>query len=185
MPILPKEPDTFPAELFTSPAIQAAGTDWWAAYTLSRREKELLRRLRVLNIPHYCPTVTKKWRSPAGRVRTSQIPLFPGYVFMQADADQRQSAIKTNCISRTLPVSNSQELLADLGQIWQLIESEVALTQESRIQPGQSVRVISGPLQGVEGTVIRREGREHLLVSVQFLQQGASVLIEDFQVESI
>ena len=37
----------------------------------------------------------------------------------------------------------------------------------------------------VEGVVVRRQNRERLLVAVRFLQQGASLLLEDFQVEAI
>ena len=35
----------------------------------------------------------------------------------------------------------------------------------------------------MEGVVIKRRGQDQLLVAVKFLQQGASVAIEDFLVE--
>jgi len=35
------------------------------------------------------------------------------------------------------------------------------------------------------GTVIRRHGGDRLLIAVHFLQRGASVLLDDFQVERI
>ncbi|NQT12752.1 MAG: antitermination protein NusG, partial [Planctomycetes bacterium] len=54
-----------------------------------------------------------------------------------------------------------------------------------RLKPGMRVRVRSGSLENLEGVVIRREGRERLLVAVAFLQQGASVSIEDVQLERI
>ena len=47
------------------------------------------------------------------------------------------------------------------------------------------VRIRSGPLTGLEGLVIRRRGQDRLLVAVEFLQQGASVQIDDFEVERI
>ena len=37
----------------------------------------------------------------------------------------------------------------------------------------------------VEGVVIRRRGETRLLVSVRFMQQGASVAIEDYMVEPV
>ena len=40
-------------------------------------------------------------------------------------------------------------------------------------------------MAGMEGTVIKRRGVDRLLVVVKFLQQGASVQLEDFQVEPI
>ena len=183
MPILPKEPDTFPENLFEDfPGDEAT---WWAMYTLSRREKELMRFLRSFEVPHYCPLIAKKSKSKSGRVRTSYIPLFPGYVFVNAGAEQRRRALQSNCISKTLEIADYNDVLTDLRNVRLLVESNAPLTQEARIQPGQRVRVISGPFSGVEGTVLSRRGEERLLVSVQFLQQGASVAIEDFQVEPI
>jgi hypothetical protein len=56
---------------------------------------------------------------------------------------------------------------------------------ESRLAPGRRVRVRHGALAGLEGTVLLRRGRTRLLVAVDFLQQGASVDIEDYCLEAI
>ena len=65
MPILPGEPDIYPQELFDRLGqIEAESTQWWAMYTLARREKELMRRLRALDIAFYSPLVHKRTRSP-------------------------------------------------------------------------------------------------------------------------
>ena len=184
MPILSKEPDIFPTDLFSSPATNCSRA-WWVLYTLSRREKDLSRRLRKLQIPHYAPVVKRRTRSAAGRVRESFIPLFPGYVFVAAGEEQRYQAVTTNCVSRCLPVSDTAQLVHDLRQIQQLVQSDAPLTPEERIVPGTRVRVCSGPLLGLEGFVQQRRGQRRLVVAIEFLQQGASVLIEDWQLENI
>ncbi len=186
MPILPSEPDIYPRELLEQPA---AGdlelAPWWAMYTLARREKELMRRLRTMEIGFYAPLIVKRTRSPGGRVRTSFVPLFPSYVFVRASEQQRHQALTTNCISRTLSVPDAASLVRDLRQIRRLIELDAPLTVEARIEPGRRVRVRSGPMAGLEGTVLKRRGKDWLVVAVEFLQQGASVLLEDFQVEAL
>ena len=186
MPILPPEGDIHPENLFEDDAL---GTDperrWWALYTLPRREKDLMRRLRSLDIAHYGPLVKKRNRSPSGRVRTSQVPLFAGYVFLCGDEGARYQAMTTNCISRCLDVDDAEQLLHDLRQIRRLILSDKPMTPEARIQPGTQVRIRTGPLAGMEGVVVKRRGGDRLLVVVKFLQQGASIQIEDFQVEAV
>lgn len=152
---------------------------------MARREKELMRRLRALNIAYYSPLVHKRARSPGGRVRESYIPLFPSYVFLCGDETQRQQALTTQCISRTLAVPDTGRLVHDLRQIQRLIELDAPLTVEARIEPGRRVRVRSGSMAGLEGTVVKRRGKDWLVVVVEFLQQGASVLLEDFQVEPL
>jgi transcription antitermination factor NusG len=186
MPILPREPDIYPAELFLDLAGESAPVgQWWAMYTMARREKELMRRLRAMEIPFYAPLVHKRTRSPGGRVRESYVPLFPSYVFVRGTQPQRVQALTTNCVARTIDVADPARLADDLRQIQRLIELDAPLTIEARIQPGRRVRVRSGPMTGLEGTVLKRRGRDWLLVAVEFLQQGASVLLEDFQVEPL
>jgi transcriptional antiterminator RfaH len=185
MPILPRETDLFPKNLLDAEIDTCVDAFWWAFYTLSRREKELMRRLLALEIPFYCPLVPKRNRSPSGRVRTSYVPLFTGYVFCRGSNEQRQHALTTNCISRSLPVTNADTLVRDLQQIQRLISSNTPLTPESRIQTGTLVRIKNGLLKGLEGVVLKRHSGDRLLVAVEFLQQGASVALDDFQVEEI
>jgi transcriptional antiterminator RfaH len=184
MPLLALEPDLLPADLLDR-SESPADYGWWVLYTMSRREKELMRRLAASGTGFYGPLVKHRKRSPAGRVRTSHLPLFPGYVFLCGDEDARRGALATNCVSRCLAVSDSRRLVEDLRQIRRLIESNVPLTPEARLEPGQRIRVCSGSLRGLEGTVIKRHGQQRLLVAVEFLQQGASVQIEDCGVERI
>jgi transcription antitermination factor NusG len=186
MPILPQEPDIFPDDLLEAgPAVQVPGTKWWALYTLARREKELVRRLRAMEVPHYGPMIRRRTRSPAGRARTSHVPLFPGYVFLRGTEAERARSMATGCVSRCLEVPDAEELAQELRQIHRLIESQAPLSPEARIEPGNRVRIRSGSLAGLEGTVVRRRGTDRLLVVVTFLQRGASVQLDDYHVECV
>ena len=184
MPILPKQPDCFPPDLLDLPE---AGPDsrWLVYYTISRREKDLMRKLEAAEIPFYCPLIHRRLKAAGGRTRSSYVPLFPGYVFSQADDEQRRAALATNTIARWIPVTNERMLVDDLRAIRQLIATDCPLTPEARLEAGQAVRVRSGALQGIEGTVIRRRGEERLLVAVRFLNQGASIELEDVDLEPI
>ncbi len=186
MPILGKEPEIFPDNLLELPETgNEEGRQWWALYTLSRREKELMRRLRSLEISFYCPIIAHRQRSPAGRIRTSFLPMFSNYVFLYGTPDDRYKALTTNCISRDIVVGDDQRLTHDLKQIYGLIEAGVPLRPESRLEAGEPVCVRSGAFRGYEGFIVRREGETRLLVAVNFLQQGASLLLDDCEVEPL
>ncbi len=118
-------------------------------------------------------------------MRTSFVPLFSSYVFLRGNESQRYEALRTNCISRCLEVDDQTQLVHDLQQVRLLIGCGAPLTPESRIGPGMRVRVRTGFLAGMEGTVVKRRGHQRLLVAVQFLQQGASVELDDCQVEQL
>jgi len=191
MPILPRQRDVFPDDLLEDSAAQAiygravGELGWVAFYTLSRREKDLMRKLEASTIPFYAPLVKRRMRSPSGRTRLSFVPLFPGYVFSLVDDDQRRTALATNTVARWLPIGDPAGFVSDLRNIKRLIATEQPLTPEALLEPGQPVRVRSGPLQGLEGTVVKRRGGERLVVAVRFLNQGASIELEDVDLERL
>jgi len=186
MPTLAAETDLYPIDLLDRDNWpDDDGRRWWALYTRSRCEKELMRRLRALEIPFYGPTIETRGRTPQGRIRTSFIPLFANYVFLYGDESHRYTALTTNCVSRDLRVVDGQQLACDLRQLRQMILSGLPIAPEVRLQPGTRIRVRSGPLCGQEGFVLRRRGETRLLVAVRFLQQGASVQIDECDLERL
>ena len=192
MPILPRQRDVFPGGLLdggdADPLGKAAAAEdarWIAFYTLARREKDLMRKLEAAHVPFYAPLIPRRLHTAGGRVRHSYVPLFPGYVFATVDDEQRRDALATNTIARWLPIPDEKLLVSDLRAIKRLIDSEYPLTPEARIEPGQFVRVKSGPLRGVEGIVLKRRGEQRLMVAVRFLNQGASIELEDVDLERI
>jgi transcriptional antiterminator RfaH len=187
MPIRAAEPDCYPANLlddYLLPDFAKANEPrrWWAAYTLPRQEKSLARQLLAMEIPFYLPLVSQV-RFVRGRRQKSFLPVFSSYVFVCATDDQRIGALETNRIAQLFSTPHEDGLTRDLRNIRALIESGEPLTLESRLQAGQRVRVKNGALEGIEGTIVERRGEERLLVSVEFLQQGVSILISDYQVE--
>ncbi|WDQ15836.1 transcription termination/antitermination protein NusG [Rhodopirellula sp. P2] len=183
MPILPFEPDCYPENLIDQE--ESLDSPWWLLYTKSRQEKAVIRKLREVGVPHYAPMIKQRFRSPAGRLRESFVPLFATYVFLRGDDQARYEAICTGSVLKASEILEVPDLLDDLRQIQSLIEMGVPLTVESRLEPGQKVRVKNGTFAGYEGTVIRRENESRLLVYVRFMQQGVSVKLEDCQVEKI
>jgi transcription antitermination factor NusG len=186
MPILAQQSEIYPDDLFSRENLGIeTEVGWWAMYTMSRREKHLMRQLVRLEIPFYCPIIPKRNRSPGGRIRTSYCPLFSNYVFLYGDNEQRYEAMTTNCVARYTRVVDGAELTRDLQRIYELIQAGVPLTPESRLVAGDRVRVRNGPFRGYEGCVIRRQGQRRLLVAVNFLQQGASFTLEDCELEPV
>lgn len=182
MPILKPEPDCFPEDLLEHVADDAP---WWACYTRSRQEKQLMRSLRKADIAHYAPIISRRYRSPAGRIRESFIPLFANYVFVCGDEMARYQAVCTGCVSSTLAVTDTAAFVKDLRQIQQLVQTGAPLSPEARIEAGDLVRIRSGQFAGFEGRVERRHQQTVLIVEVRFMNQGASVALDDCQFDLI
>lgn len=184
MPILKEEPSLFPETLLDDCAGERSDRRWLVIYTKARQEKALSRELFAFQVPFYLPLV-KKTTLAKGRKRISFVPLFSGYVFLYATEAERIKSMTTNRISRILTVNDPVRLASDLAQIHRLIASDAPLTVEQQLAPGDRVRVKQGALMGLEGTVLVRRGVRRLLVRVNFLQQGASVQLDDFLLERL
>jgi len=184
MPILASETSLFPHNLLSDFTTIPSERRWWAVYTRSRMEKSLARQLLAMEVPFYLPLIPKTNRI-AGRTVKSLLPLFGGYLFMYGNDEERIRALETKRVAHIWQSQQADEMTRDLQNVQTLIESGVPLTPEGRLQPGDRVRVKTGLLMGLEGVVVSRRGEDRLLIAVNFLQQGVSIQISDFQVEPI
>jgi transcriptional antiterminator RfaH len=188
MPILPAEPDFYPPELWdelTTGQPARGGLVWWCLHTKPRQEKATGRELRKLGLRFYLPQVLKEDRTPQGRKIRSVIPLFPNYLFLHGDFNDRVSALRGNRLVNVLEVSDQESLERDLRQIHRMLNSGLPVQPEPAVPVGARVRITTGPLTGVEGTVIRRAKRDQFVAVVRFLGRGATVDLEDWQVEQL
>lgn len=184
MPILHAEPAIFPEDLWEQVVHPPEDHRWWAIYTKARQEKAFARQMLAMEIPFFLPLVPRDHLIRGRRIQSSS-PLFAGYVFLFGTDAQRVQGLTTNRVSRVLPVPDQRQLVDDLTNLHTLIQSGTPLAAETGLEEGRRVRITGGPLRGIEGTVVTRRGQTRLLVSITFLQRGASVEIDDLLVEPI
>ena len=111
MPILPAEPDLYPEDLWRR--IESGleeGKRWWCLHALPRQEKSAARHMRSKFLSYYLPLVVQEGRTPGGRKTRSQVPLFPGYLFLLGDDHERVEAVKGNNLANVLEVVDQSKL---------------------------------------------------------------------------
>lgn len=190
MPVLSPEPFVFPEDLLGMEGAESYAENeqdrWWVLHTRPRSEKALARQLLRRGISFFLPLQEHKRRIQRRLVR-SQLPLFPGYLFFLGDDESRWAALETNFVVNSLHVENQQQLSDDLVNLYNVIQTGTLLSPEARLQPGMPAEIVSGPLAGYRGRVIRRQGSHTLkfTIEVQFLQQGASVEVDSSMVRAL
>ncbi len=185
MPILPLEQSVFPETLFQDGAdSNPDGRVWWVLHTKPRQEKSLAREMLQAGVPFYLPLVSRR-SVLRGHVQHAHVPLFTSYFFLLASRDERITALTTKRVVSSLDVVDQPKLWHDLAQINRLISSGAPITLEERLTPGTAVEISSGPLAGLRGTIIRAASGRRFVVQVNFIQQGASVLLDDFHLTPV
>ncbi len=187
MPILPAEPDLHPSDLWKEggEGRNAANARWWCLHTKPRQEKAVARLLRFQDIAYYLPQAVKVERTPRGRKTRSLIPLFPGYLFLLGPDSARTEAVRTNRLVQVLDVVDQENLVRELRQIHRMLTSGLPVLPEPALPVGSRVRITSGPLTGIEGVILRHGKRDQFVAVVHFLGRGATVDLEDWQVEPV
>src|SRR5437763_6522842 len=159
MPILPKESDIFPDDLFVMPTADAP---WEIAHLRSRQEKSVARLLREAGRPFYLPQLSETKKS-SGRTFVSHHPMFPGYIFLRRVEGLRQTLWRTSAVANMIEVPDQAQLTAKLLQIRQLQASGAVLTPRIEFAPGDAVRILEGSFAGYSGIVIKERGSLRLI----------------------
>jgi transcription antitermination factor NusG len=162
----------------------AGASPWYAAYTLPRHEKAVAEHLGFREVETYLPLYlsARRW---AGRRAMVQLPLFPGYVFVRISDGERIRVLEHPSVLRLVTFGGRPASLAD-GEIDRL-RAALELGKAEPFPfliPGKRVRVKSGPLAGVEGTILRRKGRMRLVVSVETIQRSIIFDLDATDLES-
>lgn len=169
---------TYPDDLFDNPGIDKFGERiWWVLHVRPRQEKQLVVYLQSKRVPFYLPLVPRRWRLRK-RLMTSQVPLFPGYLFLLGNRDERIVALSSHRVVRALDVTDQDRLRRDLIQTKQLITTGVPVTSEDCLVPGTPVEIATGPLAGLKGQIVSTANGRRFIVRVDFIQRGASVQID-------
>ena len=185
MPILDKDIDVFPEDLLWQRPSGVPDQCWFGLYTKPRQEKALTRRLHAMGKSFCGLLAPNEIRTPAGRKKISHLPLFPGYVFLFGSDVDRYDAVCTNRVIDVLIVNDGERLRDDLLKIHTAISSGCRVTRVNRLEEGQQVRVVSGPLVGQTGFYVKKKSQSRLILSLSFINQAASVEIDEQLVEPV
>ena len=155
---------------------------WYVAHTRPRREKKLVEYCDDIGVSTTLPcyTATHKYR---GKKVTFQKPLFPGYVFLQANPEQRATIYQSDHVANLLDVFDQELFVQQLSDILQALESGLEIMLAPEIGKGSRVKIKSGPLAGMEGWVEERYGMDVVLLRLDFIGQAAAVKLTAPEIE--
>ncbi len=162
---------------------------WYATYTKSRHEQKVNGHLLRKNIETFLPLI-EKWSRRKDRRKKIKVPLFPSYVFVRVlmTPYSHLEVLKTDGVVQILGTDGKPIPIPDeqIFAIQALMKNGMAITPFPYLKEGMRVRVINGPLMGIEGILLKTQPRKHRLVlSVDLLKEAVSVEIDELDVEPL
>jgi transcriptional antiterminator RfaH len=157
---------------------------WFVAHTKARCEKKLAEEARELKIDVVLPCY-KITRRYLRKTVDFEKPLFPGYLFLRMLPSQRQRIYQSNKLANLLDVVDQQALESQLNAVMRALESGLEVRLAPEIGVGKRVRILDGPLRGIEGVVEERDGASRVLLQIEFIAQAASVRLDADHLELV
>jgi len=159
---------------------------WYALYTRHQHEKIVALALSGKGVEVFVPLYTsvRRWKD---RNKKLQLPLFPGYVFMQNPENRWQPILATPGVHSVVGFGGrpTEIPISEIEAVRRVVGGSFGAEPHPFLKCGDQVRVTAGPLQGLEGLLLRKKSLWKLLVSVDMLQRSVAVEIDATMVERI
>ncbi len=170
-----------PAPLEARPG---APLSWYAIWTNSHCEQLVYDQLLAGGFEPFLPRI-EVWSRQGSKRRVVSAPLFPGSLFLRHPAMTKASYVE---------LCQARGLVRVLGERWDRLEvvpereleairkaldARLPVMPHPCLRDGERVRILHGPLAGVEGILIRTKPTKGLIVlRVALLQRSVAVEVD-------
>jgi len=153
---------------------------WYAVYANANHEKRVAQELEKRSIEHLLPLFESVRRWKDRRIRL-EVPLFPGYIFVRLALRDRLKVLQIPGVVNLIsfgghPASLSEK---DIQTLQNCVLHRIQVEPHQYLQSGKRARVKSGPLQGLEGIILRRKNRTRFILSFDLIKRSVAVEIDD------
>jgi transcription antitermination factor NusG len=151
------------------------GMKWFALAVRFGLERVVAEALQSKSFEAFAPLCLR--RQSDRRIQETETPLFPGYAFAKFEARFRLPILMTpgvRCVvgyGRTPVPLDSNEI----ETIRNVVRYRAIVEQCPYLPLGSKVRVVRGPLAGVEGVLIETRSSLRVVLSVSLIRQSVRV----------
>lgn len=164
---------------------------WFAAYTRNNFARRVKSRLEEAGVECYLPM---RWQERVynGRKRRIEVPLIPNVVFIRVEPDACYDLVNELSLPmryvldraerRPAPITDKQ--MNDFRFLVEMPDDCLTLV-DIPLAAGDRVRVIAGPMKGIEGELIRLKGHRRVVVRLNDVISVATTYIPATMLEKI
>ncbi|MDR3726327.1 MAG: UpxY family transcription antiterminator [Terracidiphilus sp.] len=162
------------------------GPGWWAVYTRHQHEKVVANMLMAKGLEVFLPLYEslRYWKD---RKKKLLMPLFPGYLFVRENIGGPLPILTTPGTHMILTRGEHLEVISDdeIQTIWRATEDPSRIEPHPFLNSGERVRITSGPLQNIQGILVRKKNLYRLVLSVEMLAQSVAIEVDASNAEPV
>jgi len=159
---------------------------WYAVFTVPQNEKSVVRHLNSRYVESFLPTYesVRVWKNRQSM--KTDLALFPSYLFVNVDRGERVKVLQTPGVlhivgngHQPLPLDDAEIEVLRLALVGRKVEPYRDLVV------GEKVRVRTGVLQGIEGTLVRRNSCLRFVLTLNLINQHAAIEVDADTLEAV
>jgi transcription antitermination factor NusG len=126
----------------------------------------------------------RKW---SDRIKETELPLFPGYLFCRFDPQDRLPILKTPGLISIVGIGKTPVPVdeVEITALRRLVNFGLPSKPWPYLQIGQRVKINYGVLSGLEGILIGSKGHHRIVLSVTLLQRSVATEIDSAWVDPV
>jgi len=166
--------------------IQKSQACWYALYTCARHEKRVAEQIEQRRLSCFLPLYrsVRRWKD---RRKELQLAVFPGYVFVHMPLSSKRQVLEVPGVVQLVSFNGKPAALPadEIEALKSRLSSDAKAEPHPYLRAGKKVRVQRGPLQGLEGVILRRKDRCRLIFSIELIQRSLAIEVDEADLEAI
>jgi transcription antitermination factor NusG len=165
---------------------QEIPSEWYAVQTRPRHEKRVAAEVRARDMEEFLPTHRSRHRWRNGVLADVELPLFPCYLFVKVPLCDRLRLLGLPgvigfAVNSAHPTALPQKDIEALRALSVICQAE----PHPFLSVGDRVRLVAGPLMGMEGILTRRKQELRVVLSLDFIMRSVAVEVSEFDIEPV
>lgn len=159
---------------------------WYAVQTRPHHEKRVEERLKMKSLPTFLPLHRCRHRWKNGVHADLEIPLFPGYLFARVSDYDRLTVMQLPgvvglAVSSAHPTSIPDQEI----EVLRTAVDSLGATPHPYLKTGEKVRIVAGPLAGMDGILTRRKHELRVVITIELIMRSLVVEVSESDLQPI
>ncbi|MGH9729316.1 MAG: UpxY family transcription antiterminator [Candidatus Acidiferrales bacterium] len=152
---------------------------WYAAYTNANHEKRVAAQFAGRGVEHFLPLYATVHRWKDRRMRLD-LPLFPSYIFVHLPLRERLRVLEVPGVVRLVGFGEHAASLPaeEIEMLRNGLNAELHAQPHPYLTAGRRMRIVNGPLAGMEGILMRKKSNFRLILSINLIMRSIVVDVD-------